>query len=451
MNKPTLLLTCAALAVGCTPTEEAPPPAGNAFSIRAGGSTCDRGTDVATSESGDVALVGTFEGTVDFGGGPLVSAGSSDITFATWDAEGNPGTSMRFGSASQEGAPRILAIGEDAWVIAVNTQSEIDLGGGPLTPPGAAGAAIGKLDANGKHVFSTMLGATVSGMAAGGSGTLIVTGSFSGTLALGGETLTSAGATDVFVAKLDGNGAPIWAKSFGSTGLDSGMDVAVDGKGNVFLGGGMLAPIDFGGGPITITGGVDAVLVKLDANGNHVFTKTYGDVADQVIQALATDAAGNILFGGLFEGHLNFGGDELGSQGRDLFLGKLDPEGAELWARTFRLTSAEWDDSAPRIAADPKGGLVVTGTFSEAVNLGGAALEGAGQTDVYFARYDAAGKHIQSRAIGDPSYQLAGGVAVDQAGAAAITGSFYGTIDLGQGPLESAGDCDIYLARFAAP
>jgi len=85
------------------------------------------------------------------------------------------------------------------------------------------------------------------------------------------------------------------------------------------------------------------------------------------------------------------------------------------------------------------------------VNLGGAALEGLGQTDVYFARYDATGQHVQSRALGDPSYQLAGGVAVDGSGAAILTGSFYGTVDFGQGPLTSAGDCDIYLARFAAP
>ncbi|TKD00333.1 hypothetical protein [Polyangium fumosum] len=450
MNTKTLLLACAAIAAGCT-TTEAPPPAGNAFSIRAGGSSCDRGFEVATSEGGDIALVGTFEGTIDFGGGPLVSAGGTDIAFATWDAEGKPGKSVRFGSASQEGAPRIVAAGGGAWVIAVNTQSELDFGGGPLTPPGAAGAAIGKLDADGKPIFSTMLGATVSGMAAGGDDTLVVTGSYNGTLVLGGATLTSAGATDVFVAKLDGSGAPLWARSFGSAGLESGMDIAVDGSGNVLLGGGMLAPVDFGGGPTTITGGVDAVLVKLDPDGNHVFTKTFGDVSDQVIQAVAADADGSILFGGLFEGRLDFGSGELASQGRDLFLGKLDSKGTELWTRTLRLTPAEWDDAAPRITVDPKGGLVVTGTFTEAVNLGGAALEAAGQTDVYFARYDATGKHVQSRAIGSSGYELAGGVAVDRVGAAAVTGSFYGTIDVGQGPLESAGECDIFLARFAAP
>ncbi len=170
-----------------------------------------------------------------------------------------------------------------------------------------------------------------------------------------------------------------------------------------------------------------------------------------MIQAVATDADGNVFVGGLFEGHLDFGAGDLNSQGRDLFLAKLDPTGATLWARSFRLASAEWDDSGPRIAADPAGGLAVTGTFSEALNLGGVALEGFGQTDVYLARYDAAGNHVESRAFGDPSYQLAGSVAVNPGGGAAITGSFYGIVDFGQGPLESAGLCDIYVARLAAP
>ncbi|MRG90698.1 hypothetical protein [Polyangium spumosum] len=449
MKKRTLLFAGAALALGCGPAEPPPPPAGSAFSVRAGGSSCDLGAEVATGADGHVAVVGTFAGTIDFGGGPLDSAGSSDIVFATFDAEGKPGPAARFGGPAQDGIPRVVAVDGGSWVIAVNTQTELDLGGGPLTPPGAAGAAIGKLDAQGKHVYSTMLGATVSGMAAGGSDAVVATGSFSGSLVLGGETLTSAGATDVFVTKLDGKGAPTWSRAFGSASLESGMAVAVDGSGNVLLGGGLLAPVDFGGGATSHAGGVDAVLVKLDANGDHVFTKTFGDAADQVIQAVSTDAQGNVFVAGLFEGRLDFGSGELASQGRDLFVAKLDPSGAELWSRTFRLTSAEWDDSAPRIAADPDGGLVVTGMFTDALNLGGVPLEGFGQTDIYVARYNAAGKHLDSRSFGDPSYQLAGGLVVDRTGAAVITGSFYGTVDFGQGPLESAGECDIYLARFA--
>ncbi len=288
MNLRNFLFAYATLALGCNPTENPPPvPTSNAFSARAGGASCDIGQDIAASAEGHVAVAATFEGTIDFGGGPLESAGSSDIALATWDAEGKPGFSVRFGTASEDGIPRVIAAGGGSWVLTVNTQSTLDLGGGPLVPTGAAGAAIGKLDEKGAHVFSTMIGAPVYGLVADGDGALVATGSFSGTLVLGSDTLTSAGATDVFVTKLDGKGAPVWAKAFGSAALETGMDAAVDPSGNVFLGGGLLAPVDFGGGPATIAGGVDATIVKLDADGNHVFTKTFGDAADQVFPDLA--------------------------------------------------------------------------------------------------------------------------------------------------------------------
>ena len=37
------------------------------------------GTGVASDAAGNVLVTGFFEGTVDFGGGPLMSAGSSDV------------------------------------------------------------------------------------------------------------------------------------------------------------------------------------------------------------------------------------------------------------------------------------------------------------------------------------------------------------------------------------
>ena len=58
------------------------------FSQRFGDTDGDQGLAIAVDGEGDVLVTGFFEGTVDSGGGPLTSAGGSDIFFAKYDAAG---------------------------------------------------------------------------------------------------------------------------------------------------------------------------------------------------------------------------------------------------------------------------------------------------------------------------------------------------------------------------
>src|SRR5258706_6575866 len=70
------------------------------------------------------------------------------------------------------------------------------------------------------------------------SGNVFVTGYFvSDSITFGTTTLVNAGATntDIFLAKYDGNGNVLWAKSAGGTPVDVGWCVATDASGNVFI------------------------------------------------------------------------------------------------------------------------------------------------------------------------------------------------------------------------
>ena len=59
---------------------------------------------------------------------------------------------------------------------------------------------------DGAHLWSQRFGDTNyeigNGLAADGSGNVLVTGLFSGTVDFGGDALTSAGSEDIFVLKL---------------------------------------------------------------------------------------------------------------------------------------------------------------------------------------------------------------------------------------------------------
>ncbi len=57
-------------------------------------------------------------------------------------------------------------------------------------------------------------------------------------------------------------------------------------------------------------------------------------------------------------------------------------------------------------------------------------------------------KPLWSKRFGDGSGQGAAAVAVDASGNVIITGLFEGTVDFGRGALTSAGNGDIFVAKF---
>src|SRR6185295_3676510 len=149
------------------------------WSKRVGGDSTDNGYALAVDSTGNVVVTGLFAGTVDFGGGPLPSAGLSDIFLAKYSA------------------------------------------------------------ANGSHMWSKTFGSSSSGEAGhgvevDGNNDVLLVGKFSGTTNFGGGLVTSAGNSDVFVAKYRGaDGGHVWSKRFGSLNVDTGYSIGRDGANNV--------------------------------------------------------------------------------------------------------------------------------------------------------------------------------------------------------------------------
>jgi len=152
--------------------------------------------------------------------------------------------------------------------VAGGFEGSIDLGGGALNAVGAVDMYIGKLSAAGAHVYSKRHGAaggsvSAAGLAVGAAGDLFVAGPMDGAVDLGGGVLTSAGATDVFVLRLDPGGAHAWSRRFGGGGNQYASSAVVDGAGQLLVTGYFEQTINFGGGVLTSAGGLDLFVVKL--------------------------------------------------------------------------------------------------------------------------------------------------------------------------------------------
>jgi hypothetical protein len=364
------------------------------WSKRFGATGSDIGYGIGVDTSGNVLVIGQFQGTVDFGGGSLISAGGADIFIAKYSSSGAHLWSKRFGGTGNDVGYGIAVQGNGDMALTGyfgNYGSPVDFGGGPLTSAGGPDIFVAKFSASGVHAWSRALGGTGqdTGLSVGvdGGGNVVVTGYFQGTVNFGGGSLSSAGATDIFLMKYSASGAHVWSKRFGGVSDDRGTGVAVSGTGDVVVTGYFNATADFGGGAQVSIGGADIFLAKYSSAGTHTWSKVfgtpygYGDVSHGV----ALDASGNIALTGSLLGPVNFGGGALAENGSyDIFAAKFSASGAHLWSKRFGVL---YDDHGNAIVMDAGGNVIVVGDFFEGVNFGGSALLSPGGVDGFLVKF----------------------------------------------------------------
>ena len=151
-------------------------------------------------------------------------------------------------------------------------------------------------------VFGSVDGDYGLGVVVDTNDNVFVTGAFTGTVDFGGGPLTSAGSTDCFVVKFSPAGGHVWSKRFGSTSGDTGNSIGVDGSGNVVVTGYFAGTVNFGGGSLTSAGGVDAFVAKFSSAGSHLWSKRFGGANNDAGNSVAVDSSGNAVVTGYFRG-----------------------------------------------------------------------------------------------------------------------------------------------------
>jgi hypothetical protein len=243
-------------------------PAGiHIWSARYGDTETDIGGGVAADGAGNVLVTGHFGGRVDFGGGTLSSEGSGDIFIAKYTPEGSHIWSYRYGDTSYDAGNDIAVDGMGNVVVTGGFGGTVNFGGGPLTSAGSGDIFVAKYDPSGSHMWSRHAG-DVNGDAGfaitvDGAGDVLVTGFFQGTADLGGGPLISAGAWEIFVAIYNSAGIHVWSQRFGDTLFDAGHGIATDALGNVHITGYFRVAVNFGDGPLISAGSEDIFVAKL--------------------------------------------------------------------------------------------------------------------------------------------------------------------------------------------
>ncbi len=177
---------------------------GHVWSFGVGGSGSDTGKAIAMDSSGNVIVLGAFSDTVDFGGGPITAAGYTDIFLVKYDGDGQHRWSHGIGgSLRDEGAS--IALDDAGNIFATGYfGAEVDFGGGPLSSAGSADIFLAKYDQAGAHIWSRRFGDATQDEGLGVSlredGVVIGTGIFGGVIDFGGGPYTTSGFADIYLA-----------------------------------------------------------------------------------------------------------------------------------------------------------------------------------------------------------------------------------------------------------
>jgi hypothetical protein len=405
---------------------------------------------VAVDADGSIILVGAFQGSVDFGGGVLASAGGDDIFIAKYDAGGAHLWSQRFGSTQDDQARGVTTDAAGNVYVTGKFRVTVSFGGGNHTSAGQDDIFLARYNADGYFLWSQSYGSTSTdiggSVAVDGSGNVLLTGVFSGSVSFGGGSLISAGLYDGVLAKYDAGGAHQWSQRVGGNNWDVPAVVLADASGNAFLAGYFAGTANYGGGSLVSAGGYDIVLAKYNSNGVHQWSQRFGGTGDDAAASAALDGSGDLLVTGYFNGAVSVGGAVLANAGfADVFVAKYSSGGVHQWSQSFGGTDY---DAGAGVAADAEGNTTVTGYFVGTVSVGGPPLVSAGFADPFVARYNASGVHLWSRRCGGTDGDYPAAIAQDPAGGVVFTSTFIGTADFG-GSLTSAGAYDIALAKFA--
>jgi hypothetical protein len=408
---------------------------------------------VGTDTSGNVLFAGRYSGTVKFGATTLSSSTYTDDVFiAKYSSGGSYQWARGFGSTGSDVATGAAVDGSGNLLVAGYFQGTVDFGGGPVTSSASYSLFVAKYSPTGSLVWSKQVGGAFNNalVTVDGSGNVVVTGYYSGTVDFGGGALPSSGATDVFVAKYSSSGSLVWAKRYGGSSYDMAQAIAVDGNGNVVVIGYFKGTADFGSGSMTSSGGSnDVFLAKYASDGSPLWAKRFGATTSDYGFGVAVDGSGNVLVTGDFSSTVDFGGGPLTpSGGGDIFVAKYSSSGAYVWAEHFGGTSS-FGSHANSVAVDGSGNVLLTGWINDYVDFGGGPLTAAAQSyDSFVVKFTSAGAYLWGKRAGAGFSDHGTSIVADSTGNVIAVGDFADQANFGCGALSSPGAQDGYVVKL---
>ncbi|MCP4633362.1 MAG: T9SS type A sorting domain-containing protein [candidate division Zixibacteria bacterium] len=352
-----------------------------------GGTDYDDGFSVCQSSDGGFVICGMI-GFYGMGGG--------DVWLLKTDSTGVMIGSKIIGGVELDFGNSICETADSGFVIAGLTASY---------GAGYDDLYVIRTDQNGDTIWTRTYGGTHTD-----EGKCIRQSSDGGFIIVGSTYSFGAGRHDVYLLKIDSNGDTIWTRTYGGTEDDFGLSLDLVPNDGFIISG---YTTSYG------AGGMDIYLLRVDKDGDTLWTRTFGGFDnDRGFSVIRTDDGGYIVAGST---------ETYGAGGWDVYILKTNQNGDSLWAHTYGGANT---DFVRCINECRDGGFILTGqTLSF----------GAGSSDVYVLKIDSDGDTLWTRTFGGANTDFGYGIQQTSAGNYIAVG---GTTSFG------AGADDVYLLKI---
>ncbi|OFX88219.1 MAG: hypothetical protein A2W99_10215 [Bacteroidetes bacterium GWF2_33_16] len=277
---------------------------------------------------------------------------------------------------------------------------------------------------------------------------IIATGSFKKDLTLGELEIKSKGKEDIFIAHFTANGTIKQLKSFGSKGRDK--ITAFDSQnGILYLSGTFEDEFSIGNEKIEkqSKNGVGCFVAALNQEIDPLWVKSYANEQYFEISSLAPASNNELFIAGNFTHKAVFGNREISSKGStDMYLAKLDKNGDEIWVNTY---GSPHSDYANNIVLNPAGGIMLSGSCNDTLMLDTLIIANtAGKTTAFVSQINSNGEVFWVGSIGGNTDIASQHTTLDANGNIYLAGSFTNTLENSKYKISSAGNEDIFLAKY---
>jgi hypothetical protein len=268
---------------------------------------------------------------------------------------------------------------------------------GAITSLSDSDAFVAKLDSNGgtlwSYPFTGMSYDDGKAISVDANGSIFITGST--------RSASNPNTDDILLARLNNSGQLMWVKTVGNaTQQDTGMDITVEGSGNIYITGGSFGSW---GSPIRpyTSGQYDAFVALFEPeNGTLIWNTFMGENLNGFGMGIKSDSTGKVYVTGV-----NF----VPGASSNTFVAGLAGSGSLLWY--VDVGAAGLNDSGRDIVLDGNGNVYVVG---DSWGLWGSPLSCySGLRDAVVLKFNNSGSLQWNAFVGGSGYDMGYGIDLD--------------------------------------